>query len=91
MNKINYNHLKIAIPTMGWLLLGFYRGIKSYEYSHDKNNMLYTDKLLYGLGGVLWYINPIGIPLNIIKELYRFEVTIRNLEEEKKTRKYKDL
>ena len=37
------------------------------------------------------YLNPFLLPIFIYKELYRLEVNIRGLDEEKKERKYNGL
>jgi len=74
-----------------WSGLGFYRGINHYKYKHDNDkykiskNYLYSDSIIYGFYGLIMYINPPLLPFAIYKELYRFEVNMRNLEDEKKT------
>ena len=95
--KIKYS---IAITGYAsWCGLGFYRGTKSYKYKHDNDkykykinkNYLYSDSMIYGFYGVIMYMNPPFLPFTIYKELYRLEVNIRNLEDEKKTEYYHNM
>lgn len=87
---------KILLIASSWSLLGFKRGMDSYDYSHKKavksrESYLYSSKIFYGLIGGIAYINPILCGIIIPKEIYRFEVYIRNLEEDKKTDYYNEL
>jgi len=73
--------------------LGFHRGINQYDYDHIynnrfKKNQVYTDKLFLGLFGSFIYMNPCFLPIIIHKEIYRLEINIRGLEEEKLTKYY---
>jgi len=77
----------------GWSILGFRRGMQQYDYRYNKNNKdsygrketyLYSTKLLNGLLGIFIYINPFCLLPITFKEIYRLEVNIRNLENEKK-------
>ena len=93
--KIKYS---IAITgCASWCGLGFYRGINHYKYIHDNDkykinkNYLYSDSMIYGFYGVIMYMNPPMLPFTIYKELYRLEVNIRNLEDEKKTEYYNNI
>jgi hypothetical protein len=95
--------LKLIIPP--WLTLGFCRGIRSYEYDYKneciqyEKNKKYNEKPQYfysscieiGLFGSLLYVNPFLFPIIITKELYRLEVNLRGLYEEKEKRKYNDI
>ena len=90
--KIKYS---IAITgCITWSGLGFYRGINHYKYKHDNDlykinkNYFYSDSIIYGLYGGMIYMNPAFLPFTIYKELYRLEVNMRNLEDEKKTEYY---
>jgi hypothetical protein len=82
--------------TISWSLLGFMRGINSYDYSYKKYNgilvnqtsYLYASKICNGFVGSFLYITPIVNFYMIIKEIHRLEVNIRNLEYEKKTDYY---
>lgn len=91
--------LKVFFPT--WAGLGFYRGVKYYNYCYRKNIINYEKKIYYekpvyfysecfsyGLFGVLLYANPITIFAVIPKEIYRLEITIRGLHEEKEKEYY---
>ena len=85
--------------------MGFYRGIKHYDYnlkksSNKSNNNPYlysrelkhcTIKLTDGFLGLFLYINPFMCFITIPKEIYRLEVNIRKLEDEKKTDYYNNL
>ena len=84
--------------------MGFYRGIKHYDYNFESrkkpnnNPYLYsrelkhcTMKLTDGFLGLFFYINPFMCFITIPKEIYRLEVNIRKLEDEKKTDYYNNL
>lgn len=83
------------IGYSGWCGLGFIRGVHSYKYTHnkyDKNEpYIYSNSIIEGFFGIVMYANPILLPFAIHKELYRLEINIRNLENEKKSRYYNDL
>lgn len=96
--------LKVLIPT--WGAVGFYRGMKCYDYNYkkqlnyyenkknyivEKPQYFYSNKLFLGLYGLILYVNPFTIILVIPKELYRIEVNIRSLNEEKEKDKYYQL
>jgi len=82
-----------------WSLLGINRGMKSYDYTfnkehtfyHDKQNYFYSIRFFYGIAGFGIYINPILLFVTIPKEIYRLEVNLRGLENEKKTDYYNQL
>ena len=93
MNRINRNtSLVIGL----WPLLGFKRGIDSYDYHHSKNDLyirskgppLFINKIGWGICSAISYINPCTFPFILYKEVYRLEVNLRGLEEEKKTDYY---
>lgn len=89
------------IPILGWPILGFKRGMNSYDYNYSNNRLyrhsekmkypLYLDKLVWGIGGMLWYSNPVGGFLGLYKEIYRLEVNLRNIEHEKLTAYYNEV
>ena len=104
--------------------LGFYRGVKSYNYEHNiqmesyKKDMIYYNKekeryskdrysefsceprqpvkpsyfyfsmIGYGLCGIMIYENQIILPIVFVKEMYRLEINLRNIDNEKKTNFY---
>jgi hypothetical protein len=88
-----------------WSTLGFYRGVAHYNYNNrepKKQTSLYsitfmnaTKKIaytgFYGVTGMLVYTNPLFLPNNISREIYRFEVCARGLEDEKKTLYYNSI
>ena len=83
---------KIKGALFVWGLYGYNRGIIEYNYRHRDNiPVLYTPKLAYGFWGTFVYLNPALLFVVIPKELYRLEVNIRNLQDEKKTRFYNEL
>jgi len=70
------------------------------EYEEKKNNKyytvvkpqyLYSTCVGYGLFGFFIYVNPITAFVVIPKELYRLEVNIRGLHEEKEKDKYYEI
>lgn len=89
--------LKIIAPA--WTGLGFYRGVKLYNYKYNyelieyekEENKKYAKKPTYfygecfcsGIFGGIIYINPIFLPVTFSKEIYRLEVNIRGMNEEK--------
>jgi hypothetical protein len=80
----------------GWCSLGFVRGLNAYDYDYKKypthdNSYLYSKKGLFGIAGLCLYINPILIWLTIPKEIYRLEINLRDLEDEKKGDFYNQL
>jgi hypothetical protein len=86
--------IMLLVTGSSWTLLGFKRGLNSYDYNYDKFKSIKKDPYLYiskgqqGLIGIFLYINPLFLPINIYKEIYRLEVNIRGLEEEKKSEYY---
>ena len=86
----NKKYIAIICYT-GWCGLGFIRGINSYKYDKIKKPYIYSDSLVDGLIGIFMYGNPMLLPIFIHKELYRLEVNIRNLENEKKSNFYNKL
>jgi len=89
----------VAITTIfGWPILGFKRGLNSYDYNYSNNKIynnsttptrpLYIDKIAWGIGGVIFYLSPVGVFIGLYKEVYRLEVNLRGLEDEKKTDYY---
>ena len=91
--------IPISLVT-GWSILGFRRGMQQYDYKYNKNNKdsygrketyLYSSKILNGLLGISIYINPLFLFMTTLKEIYRLEVNIRNLEKEKDTNYYYEL
>ena len=96
-NKIQMiiSHKKYYMAIIGytsWCGLGFIRGTNSYKYSHNKYHpkepYLYSDSINHGLFGIIIYGNPVFLPLLIHKEVYRLEINVRNLENEKKSNYY---
>jgi hypothetical protein len=103
--------LTVNIIGGSWAALGFYRGVKMYnynyggkkhlEYEYIKNTnkpYLYSKtienggkRFLSGLMGTVFYLNPFFWFIYIPKEIYRLEVNIRGLEDEKKSTYYNEL
>ena len=90
----------LTIGYGSWCGLGFFRGINYYKYNHDKcnddkykkkENYLYLNSVCYGFFGIMVYANPATMPLSAYKEIYRLEVNLRKLENEKNTDYYNNL
>jgi hypothetical protein len=89
------------IPILGWPSLGFKRGLNSYDYNYSNNKLyrnsekekspLYLHKIAWGVGGIFWYLNPATFLFVLYKEVYRLEVNLRGLEDEKKTDYYNEV
>jgi len=85
-----------------WCSLGFARGLQDYDYTYAENKQnvenkgtyLYSSRIGKGFVGLFLYAFPI-LPIFIIpiipKEIYRLEVGLRGLEEEKKGDYYNKL
>jgi hypothetical protein len=78
-----------------WCGLGYFRGIDYYHYNHykyeKKEEYLYSSLILNGLYGTIIYANPILFPITMYKEIYRLEINLRNMENEKNSKYYKQL
>jgi hypothetical protein len=91
-------HIFITL-AMSWGALGFKRGLNSYDYKHKKystilvNNStyLYTFRIMDGIMGTLIYLMPVFLPITVTKEIFRLEVNLRNLEQEKTRDYYNDI
>lgn len=92
--KMLTNQNLLFFTGTSWLSLGYYRGIKQYDYKYNTSKYkeyetyLYSDKIYYGLFGVIVYANVVFLPFTIYKEIYRLEVKLRGIEYEKNTEKY---
>jgi hypothetical protein len=75
---------------------------KCIEYEERKNNKyytvltqkpqyLYSSCVWFGLFGFLLYVNPVTALVVIPKELYRLEVNMRGLHEEKEKDEYYEI
>jgi len=103
MNNIKNNIKSIVAFTMvcGWPVLGFKRGLNSYDYNYEQNKLykhhekakhpFYLDKLAWGIFSTLAYVNPATFFFVLYKEVYRLEVNLRGLEDEKKTDYYNEV
>jgi hypothetical protein len=99
---MNIMNIKGAITTSiicGWPLLGFKRGMNSYDYSYNKDKKqnleqkpyLFSNKVLWGVCSTISYINPFLFFIVLGKEIYRLEVNLRGFEDEKKTDFYNEV
>ena len=94
------NNIKRSIGLFvifGWPTLGFMRGIHSYDYHYSNGELyrnsvnkkyMYTDAFMWGCGSTFAYLNPFLLPITLGKEIYRLEVNLRGIEDEKKTDTY---
>jgi len=87
-----------VITICVWSALGFKRGMNSYDYNYSNNRIhksstrpLYIDKSVWGGVGTLIYLNPASFFFVLYKEVYRLEVNLRGLEDEKKTTYYNEI
>lgn len=80
--------MKYLILGCSWCGLGFYRGVKDYNYTYNRYKKnepyIYLNSVVDGFLGIFMYANPALLPVTIHKELYRLEVDIRNLEKDSK-------
>ena len=94
-NLLSTKKVLSIIAFTGWCGLGFVRGVNSYKYQLNKYSSdaeyLYLDAVWHGAEGIFFYTMPFFLPITIYKEIYRFEVLVRNLEKEKKSSYYNDL
>lgn len=84
----------LASYVGGTTVLGFRRGYDSYKYDTEKRKktFLYSDACYEGLFGIFGYVNPITFVFSALpKEIYRIEVNLRDLKEEKNTDYYHKL
>jgi len=90
--------IKHSIAITGyisWCGLGFLRGMDDYKYNYNKYKIdkpyIYTNLVTNGFLGMILYANPAFLPFLIYKEIYRLEINLRNLENEKNSDYYKEL
>ena len=92
---------------MSWAGLGFYRGAHCYSYGYEApKERLPNQAYMYlysraaerafiqglaGFMGTVVYLHPLLLFLVVPKELYRLEVNMRGLEDEKKSDFYNRL
>ena len=103
MLSISQKRMLYGISTS---ILGFYRGVEHYKFNHkyeldkykeksynsiEKPNFFYYKCFCCGIMGSFVYINPFILLVMIPKELYRLEVNLRNMEDEKKTTYYNEI
>ena len=99
--KNNIKSIVAVTMVCGWPILGFKRGINSYDYNYSHNklyshgkqikNSFYLDKLAWGIFSAVVYLNPVTGLIGLYKEVYRLEVNLRGLEDEKKTDYYNEV
>jgi hypothetical protein len=75
INKYNYNY---------YIELKEYKRHSTYDSSYTKPQYLYVSGFSWGILYGVMYANPFLLPFVISKELYRLEVNIRGINEEKK-------
>ena len=89
------------VATGSWAVLGFTRGMHWYDYNHARRKSqmkfnppepyLYTTRVAHGIMGAGIYLFPAFIVVTLPKELYRFEVALRGMDEEKSSPYYNEL
>jgi hypothetical protein len=94
----NIKNAAMFITLWSWPALGFYRGLNSYNYNYSNNKLydkyfekprpLYIDKAAWGLVGTFCYLTPGFCFIAAYKEIYRLEVNLRGIEDEKKSAYY---
>ena len=99
--KNNIKSIVSITMVCGWPILGFKRGINSYDYNYSQNklyshgkqpkNSFYFDKFVWGVFSAIVYLNPVTGLIGLYKEVYRLEVNLRGLEDEKKTDYYNEV
>jgi hypothetical protein len=91
--------VSIIAGATSWGALGFYRGLNEYDYKFEKNKQnkyqdykpyLYSNKFSNGIFGCLFYLNPAFLIISFPKEIYRLEVNVRGMEDEKNTDRYNE-
>ena len=96
---INKFNILPTVTYINWCLLGIKRGIDDNNFCKYDNNKselvktyrMYSYKILYGFMGLYLYANPFLVMITIPKEIYRLEVNIKGIENEKKTDYYNKL
>ena len=96
---MNNSKIITRLTISAWCLLGLKRGLNSYDYNYSKNKIyrnssigpLYIDKVGWGFAGIMCYLNPATFFIILYKEVYRLEVNLRGLEDEKKTDYYNEM
>ena len=99
MNNSNIITRSLLLTISGWSVLGLYRGLNSYDYNYSRNRLyknslvgpFYIDKVGWGFVGTMLYLNPCTFFFALYKEVYRLEVNLRGLEDEKKTDYYNEI
>ena len=88
----------MIITVCSWPALGFYRGLKSFDYNYSNDRIykrstrpLYINKAVWGAVGTFCYLIPGLCFIAAYKEVYRLEVNLRGIEDEKKTAYYNEV
>ena len=78
IQKEKYKKNKIEYPT-----------IRFHEPEPPmKPSFFYITRMMYGLYGTSLYVVPFTGPVCLMKEFYRIEINLRNIDDEKKTKFY---
>jgi hypothetical protein len=96
---MNNSNIIKKLTITAWALLGLKRGINSYDYNYSRNRLyknsligpFYIDKAGWGFAGIMIYLSPVTFLFALYKEVYRLEVNLRGLEDEKKTDCYNEV
>ena len=96
---MNNSKIITRLTITAWALLGLKRGVNSYDYNYSRNRLyrnslvgpFYIDKAVWGFVGTMLYLNPVTFLFVLYKEVYRIEVNLRGLEDEKKRDYYNEV
>ena len=130
MNLPIYVKRGVNLSIASWGSLGFYRGIRDYNYENKikmdsykkdmnyyeykkeqykkdkikyptmdlyepkqplKPNYFYLTSFSHGIFGSCLYVFPMSMPVCFVKELYRIEINLRGVDDEKNTAFYNKL
>ena len=88
MSRTSIKLLSMYATGMG--LYGYYRGYNNLYNSnkYDKQEKLLTDKIVNGIGGMFWQLNPITQPFLLYGIIRRYEKKILNMKIDKEDYEY---
>ena len=94
--KNNIKSIVAVTMVCGWPILGFKRGLNSYDYNYSHNKLyshgkqtkypFYFDKFVWGVVSAVVYLNPVTGLIGLYKEVYRLEINMRGELDELKNK-----